>query len=180
MVTSSKPPEWLWWLFFLFGFGPPKVQIQVFMFFCDDYEYDEATMLVLVLVQSVVPPRVEVGGVEVMLLWSKHHHYTVVGFHPGWRGFVGGSKAAIIANFPGSTAAGSHPHERSGRRTEEQSLHSVETCFVLSWVYPTVLVLLAWYSLIWSIKELDGDKLNMSHVDGISMPTLGWSGIRVR
>ena len=38
------------------------------MFFCDDYEYDEATMLVLVLVQSVVPPRVEVGGVEVMLL----------------------------------------------------------------------------------------------------------------
>ena len=37
-------------------------------FLCDDYEYDEATMLVLVLVQSVVPPRVEVGGVEVMLL----------------------------------------------------------------------------------------------------------------
>ena len=33
MVTSSKPPEWLWWLFFWFGFGPPKVQIQVFMFF---------------------------------------------------------------------------------------------------------------------------------------------------
>ena len=88
-------------------------------------------MLVLVLVQSVVPPRVEVGGVEVMLLGSKHHHYTVVGFHPGWRGFVGGSKAAIMANFPGSTAAGSHPHERSGRQTEEQSLHSVENLFVL-------------------------------------------------
>ena len=42
---------------------------------------------------------------------------------------MGGSKAAIIANFPGSTAAGSHPHERSGRRTEEQSLHSVENLF---------------------------------------------------
>ena len=56
-------------IFFWFGFGPPKVQIQVFMYFlCDDYEHDEASMLVLVLVQSVVPPRVEVGGVEVMLL----------------------------------------------------------------------------------------------------------------
>ena len=87
-------------------------------------------MLVLVLVQSVVPPpRVKVGGVEVMLLGSKHPHYTVVGFHPGWRGFVGESKAAIIANFPGSTAAGSHPQERSGRRTEEHCTVWKLVCF---------------------------------------------------
>ena len=57
------------------------------------------------------------------------------------------------------------------------SLHYAENgCF-----YPTfkVLVLLAWNSLTWSTSELDGDELNISHVDGISQPTFGWSGIWV-
>ena len=43
---------------------------------------------------------------------------------------MGESEAAIIANFPDSTAAGSHPHGRSSRQTEEQLLDSVKTCFV--------------------------------------------------
>ena len=38
------------------------------VFFGDDYKYNEGKILVLAMVQSVVSPRVEVGGVEVMLL----------------------------------------------------------------------------------------------------------------
>ena len=45
--------------------------------------YDEATWVVLVLVQSIVPPWVEVGGEEMR------------GLYPGWR-WMGGLESRLL------------------------------------------------------------------------------------
>ena len=52
-------------------FWPDRSKSNVWCVFGDDYKYNEGKILVLAMVQSVVSLQVEVGGVEVMLLWEQ-------------------------------------------------------------------------------------------------------------